>query len=66
MTTYTSHEWLIFVNTVVDSGGAGVVVTAVCTRCGEYRSSLSPTEGKSQIDLTGECTVEGEVQAAFG
>jgi hypothetical protein len=30
MTTYTSHEWLIFVNTVVDSGGAGVVVTAAC------------------------------------
>ena len=65
MATYPTHEWLIFANTIVEAGAAAVVVTAVCRRCGEYRSSLSPTEGKGQIDLTGECTVECEVQAAF-
>ncbi len=66
MATYAAHEWLIFANTIVGTGAAAVVVTAVCKRCGEYRSSLAPTEAKGQIDLTGECNVEGEeVQGAF-
>jgi hypothetical protein len=64
MATYTTHDWLIFANTVAESGQAAVVVTAVCKRCGDVRSSLSPTDGSGRIDLTGECNVEGE-QAQF-
>ncbi len=65
MTTYRAHDWRISANTIVESGKASVVVTAVCKRCGDVRSSLSPTDGTGRIDLTGECGAEDEVQAAF-
>jgi hypothetical protein len=65
MTTYRAHDWVIFANTVVESK-ASVVVTAVCQRCGDVRSTTSSTIGHGHIDLTGECDSEGETQAAVG
>jgi hypothetical protein len=64
------HEWLIFANAIAHSQGgeSSVLITAVCKRCGEVRSSLSSVEGNGQIDLTGKCSGTGpsEPPAAFG
>jgi hypothetical protein len=69
MATYPSHEWLIYANTIIESGGAAnVVVTAVCQRCGEVRSAIAPTIGPGQIILTGECNTpeDGEPNVVLG
>ena len=62
-TTYSTHDWIIFANTIIESGEASVVATAVCQRCGEVRSSESPPDGVGRIDLAGECNVDTGVEA---
>ncbi len=55
------HEWLIFANAIVlpEGGQRASVVTPVCKRWGDVRSSLSPVDGESRIELTGECSGTG-------
>jgi hypothetical protein len=55
------YEWLIFANAIVlpEGGQRASVVTAVCKRCGDVRSSLSPVDGEGRIELTGECSGTG-------
>jgi hypothetical protein len=49
------HEWLIFANAIVlpEGGQRASVVTAVCKRCGDVRSSLSPVDGEGRTELRG-------------
>jgi hypothetical protein len=55
------HEWLIFANAIVLPWGGqrASVVTAVCKRCGDVRSSLSPVDGEGRTELTGEWSGTG-------
>jgi hypothetical protein len=55
------YEWLIFANAIVlpEGGQRASVVTAVCKRCGDVRSSLSPVDAEGRIELTGECSGTG-------
>jgi hypothetical protein len=55
------HEWLIFANAIVlpEGGQRASVVTAVCKRCGDVRSTLSPVYCEGRIELTGECSGTG-------
>jgi hypothetical protein len=57
----SKHDWLIFANAIVlpEGGQRASVVTAVCKRCGDVRSSLSPVDGEGRIELTGECSGTG-------
>jgi hypothetical protein len=55
------HDWLVFAKAIVlpEGGQRASVVTAVCKRCGDVRSSLWPVDGEGRIEGTGECSGRG-------